>query len=134
MIEDQSVGRTGEVGTSWHQQDYLGANRASYRIGPISVRVCIVLFGRTRQRASCRPGFYTAAASISSGAAVYEWHYACPHHNPDGTCRFSILAANYSATMWQMHRSFSRSNQWGHSRYRFTIFGSLPWLGRSLTW
>jgi hypothetical protein len=31
------------------------------------------------------------------GAAVYEWHYACPHRNPDGTCRFSILAANYSA-------------------------------------
>lgn len=30
------------------------------------------------------------------GAAVYEWHYSCPHRNPDGTCRFSIVAANYS--------------------------------------
>jgi hypothetical protein len=31
------------------------------------------------------------------GAAVYEWHYTCPHNNPDGTCRFSVAAANYSA-------------------------------------
>src|SRR5260370_41638247 len=31
------------------------------------------------------------------GAAVYEWRYTCPHNNPDGTCRFSIAAANYSA-------------------------------------
>ena len=31
------------------------------------------------------------------GGAVYEWHYACPHNNPDGTCRFSIAAASYSA-------------------------------------
>jgi hypothetical protein len=30
------------------------------------------------------------------GAAVYEWHYICPHNNPDGTCRFSIAATNYS--------------------------------------
>jgi hypothetical protein len=30
------------------------------------------------------------------GAAVYEWHYSFPHSNPDGTCRFSIMAANYS--------------------------------------
>ena len=31
------------------------------------------------------------------GAAVYEWHYTCPHNNPDGTCRFSVAAANYHA-------------------------------------
>jgi hypothetical protein len=31
------------------------------------------------------------------GAAVYEWHYTRPHNNPDGTCRFSVAAANYSA-------------------------------------
>src|SRR3982074_1089792 len=31
------------------------------------------------------------------GAAVYEWDYTCPHNNPDGTCRFSVAAANYSA-------------------------------------
>jgi hypothetical protein len=32
----------------------------------------------------------------SPGAAVYSWRYTCPTNNPDGTCRFSILAANYS--------------------------------------
>lgn len=33
---------------------------------------------------------------FSVGAVAYEWHYSCPHRNSDGTCRFSILAANYS--------------------------------------
>ncbi|ABQ39823.1 hypothetical protein BBta_p0162 (plasmid) [Bradyrhizobium sp. BTAi1] len=33
---------------------------------------------------------------FSTAAVVYEWHYSCPHRNPDGTCRFSILAASYS--------------------------------------
>jgi hypothetical protein len=31
------------------------------------------------------------------GTAVYQWHYTCPHSNPDGTCRFSVATANYSA-------------------------------------
>jgi hypothetical protein len=31
------------------------------------------------------------------GAAVYEWRYICPHNNPDGSCRFSVAAANYTA-------------------------------------
>lgn len=34
---------------------------------------------------------------FAAGAVAYEWHYSCPHRNPDGTCRFSVLAANYSA-------------------------------------
>jgi hypothetical protein len=36
------------------------------------------------------------AQSIPSGSAVYNWHYTCPTNNQDGTCRFSILAANYA--------------------------------------
>jgi hypothetical protein len=31
------------------------------------------------------------------GTSVYEWHYTCPHNNSDGTCRFSVPTANYSA-------------------------------------
>ncbi|WP_454627082.1 hypothetical protein [Bradyrhizobium cenepequi] len=33
---------------------------------------------------------------FSPGSAVYSWHYICPTNNPDGTCRFSILAASYA--------------------------------------
>jgi hypothetical protein len=36
------------------------------------------------------------AQSFSPGSAVYSWHYTCPTNNQDGTCRFSILAANYA--------------------------------------
>jgi hypothetical protein len=36
------------------------------------------------------------AQSFPPGSAVYNWHYTCPTNNQDGTCRFSILAANYS--------------------------------------
>jgi hypothetical protein len=31
------------------------------------------------------------------GRAVYKWHYICPNSHPDSTCRFSVVAANYSA-------------------------------------
>jgi hypothetical protein len=31
------------------------------------------------------------------GRAVYKWHYTCPTGQQDGTCRFSIAAAIYSA-------------------------------------
>ncbi|HMF49809.1 MAG TPA: hypothetical protein VK603_14250 [Candidatus Saccharimonadales bacterium] len=31
------------------------------------------------------------------GTAVYKWHYTCPNSISDGTCRFSVVAAIYSA-------------------------------------
>jgi hypothetical protein len=93
-----------------HRVHFKGASaaRQALQIGELIRRVsgqtrivCAFVFSLSGALVVSSP--LAAQASIPRphpfppGAAVYEWHYSCPHRNPDGTCRFSIMAANYSA-------------------------------------